>query len=179
MGMARGMRRGRRGRLWMASVAALVALAGCSDPAASDGAGSPASSTANASATSEASSSGSVASGASIAVGTTSLGDVLVDGAGMTLYMFDQDTNGGDSTCYDQCASAWPPLLTDGAPAAGAGADAAMLGTVARSDGTTQVTYGGWPLYYWAQDSAVGDVKGQAVNDVWWVLGADGQPIHG
>lgn len=171
MRVAQVVRVGRRRRGWAVPVAALVVLAGCSAPAASDGAGSSASSSASTSSSSTAA--------ASVGVGATSLGDVLVDGAGMTLYMFDKDTKGGDSTCYDQCASAWPPLLTDGDPAAGTGADASALGTVARTDGTSQVTYGGWPLYSWAQDSAAGDVKGQAVNGVWWVLGADGQPIHG
>lgn len=112
-----------------------------------------------------------------VMLGETSLGEVLVDAEGMTLYMFDPDEQ-GDSTCYDQCATAWPPLLADGEPTAGEGADQAMLGTTERTDGTTQVTYDGWPLYYFAQDAAAGDVAGQAVNDVWWVLGADGAPIR-
>jgi predicted lipoprotein with Yx(FWY)xxD motif len=112
-----------------------------------------------------------------VTVGTTDLGDVLVDTEGMTLYMFDPDAQ-GDSTCYDDCATAWPPLLVDGDPAAGDGVDAALLGTTERTDGTVQVTYNDWPLYYWAQDAAVGDATGQAVNDVWWVLDATGEPIR-
>jgi predicted lipoprotein with Yx(FWY)xxD motif len=120
-----------------------------------------------------------MSAGDAVDLGSTSLGQIVVDGAGMTLYMFDKDTQGGDSTCYDQCASAWPPLLTKGTPTAGAGVDASALGTVKRTDGTVQVTYHGWPLYHWAQDTAAGDVKGEGVNNVWWVLGADGQPIHG
>jgi predicted lipoprotein with Yx(FWY)xxD motif len=112
-----------------------------------------------------------------VTVGTTDLGDVLVDTEGMTLYMFDPDAQ-GDSTCYDDCATAWPPLLVDGDPAAGDGVDAALLGTTERTDGTVQVTYNDWPLYYWAQDAAAGDATGQAVNDVWWVLDATGEPIR-
>lgn len=112
-----------------------------------------------------------------VAVASTDLGDVLVDAEGMTLYMYDPDAQGA-STCYDQCATAWPPLVTDGAPTAGDGADAAKLGTVERTDGTQQVTYNGWPLYYWAQDAAAGDTTGQAVNDVWWVLDSEGEPIR-
>jgi predicted lipoprotein with Yx(FWY)xxD motif len=107
----------------------------------------------------------------------TSLGEVLVDREGMTLYMFDPDEQ-GESTCYDQCATAWPPLTVDGDPTVGEGLDDSLVGTVERTDGTMQVTYNSWPLYYWQDDQAAGDVKGQAVNDVWWVLGADGEPIR-
>lgn len=114
---------------------------------------------------------------ATVMVATTELGDVLVDADGMTLYMFDPDMQGA-STCYDECAMNWPPLVAEGEPMAGAGADDAKLGTVERDDGTMQVTYDGWPLYLWAQDSAAGDTTGQGVNDVWWVLGADGEPIR-
>lgn len=114
---------------------------------------------------------------ATVMVATTELGDVLVDADGMTLYMFDPDMQGA-STCYDECAMNWPPLVAEGEPMAGAGADDAKLGTVERDDGTMQVTYDGWPLYLWTQDSAAGDTTGQGVNDVWWVLGADGEPIR-
>lgn len=112
-----------------------------------------------------------------VMVGTTSVGPVLVDPAGLTLYMFDPDEQ-GESTCYDDCATAWPPLLTEGEPAAGEGADDSLLGTTERTDGTQQVTYDGWPLYYFAQDAAQGEVKGQSLNGVWWVLDAEGQPIR-
>lgn len=168
----------RHGRWSVAvSVAALLVLAGCSSSGGSDD-GTP-----SQQAPSESTSPGEAAAtdggGAAVGLGSTSLGDVLVDADGLTLYMYDNDTQGSDSTCYDQCASAWPPLLTEGDPVPGDGLDAAMLGTAERTDGTTQVTYGGWPLYYWAQDATAGDVNGQGVNGVWWVLGADGQPIHG
>lgn len=112
-----------------------------------------------------------------VTVASTSLGEVLADAEGVTLYMFDPDEQGA-STCYDQCATSWPPLVVEGEPVAGEGADAALLGTVERDDGSVQVTYDGWPLYYFAQDAAAGDVKGQGVNDVWWVLGAGGEPIR-
>lgn len=122
---------------------------------------------------------GAMAGEATVALGGTDLGEVLVGPDGRTLYMFDPDAQ-GDSTCYDQCATAWPPLTVDddAEPAAGEGVDAALLGTTERTDGTTQVTYDGWPLYYWAQDAAPGDATGQAVNDVWWVLDASGEPIR-
>ena len=108
---------------------------------------------------------------------TGPLGTYLVAGNGMTLYMFTPDTD-GVPTCYDQCATAWPPLLVTGTPVAGEGTDDSLLSTVERTDGAMQVVYGDWPLYYWAKDAAPGDVTGQAVGDVWWVVGPDGEPIR-
>lgn len=112
---------------------------------------------------------------ATVAVADSDLGEVLVDAEGMTLYMFDPDEQ-GDPTCYDDCAGTWPPLVADGEPVAGDGVDAGLLGTVERTDGSTQVTYDGWPLYYFAADAAAGDTNGQGVNDVWWVMSPDGAP---
>lgn len=155
-----------------------LVLAGCSGGGTGDDTPAGGGTTDQASMTPSDDSGSSDATGTgTVMVASTDLGDVLVDSAGMTLYMYDPDKQ-GDSTCYDQCATAWPPLTVDGAPTAGDGADDGKLGTVERTDGTTQVTYDGWPLYYWAQDSAPGDTTGQAVNNVWWVLGADGEPIR-
>ena len=109
-----------------------------------------------------------------VAVADSSLGSILVDGDGNTLYLFTPDKQ-GESVCYDQCEAAWPPLVDDFV--AGDGIDAALLGTAPRTDGTNQVTYNGWPLYYFANDAAPGDVNGQGVNDVWYVLSPDGQGI--
>lgn len=117
------------------------------------------------------------AGAATVSVTTTDLGDVLADQEGMVLYMFVPDEQ-GESTCYDQCAQAWPPLVTSGDPMAGEGADQTLLGVVEREDGSQQVTYNDWPLYYWAQDEAPGDTTGQGVNDVWWVLDPAGEPIR-
>jgi predicted lipoprotein with Yx(FWY)xxD motif len=102
-------------------------------------------------------------------------GEILVDSEGMTLYMFDPD-RGGESTCEGDCLVAWPPV--EGPAEAGAGVDDSMLGTTKATDGTTMATYNDWPLYYWVDDKRPGDVTGQAVNDVWWVLGPDGEPIR-
>lgn len=113
----------------------------------------------------------------SLLVGTTPLGDVLTDSEGRTLYMFDPDQQ-GPSTCYDQCAQAWPPLTVEGEPVAGEGVDASLLGVTERTDGAQQVTYNRWPLYYFARDAAAGDVNGQGVNGVWWVLDGAGQPVR-
>ena len=107
------------------------------------------------------------------------LGMILVDGSGRTLYLFQADTR-TSSTCYGSCATYWPPLLTEGAPKAGAGANASLLGTTKRTDGTTEVTYAGHPLYYVVTDHNPGDATGQAVNNfgaLWNVVGPDGKKI--
>lgn len=104
-------------------------------------------------------------------------GDILVDADGMTLYRFDADTQGsGESACTGDCLDAWPPLTADGEPTAGSGVSTA-LSTFDRGDGTTQVAAGGWPLYYFASDSSPGEVQGQGVNDVWWLVAPDGAKI--
>lgn len=113
---------------------------------------------------------------ATVGTAETDLGVVLVDADGMTLYMFDQDPP-GESACYDGCAATWPPLIDDD-PVAGDGVDASLLGTTERDDGEIQVTYNDMPLYYFANDSEPGDVNGQGVNDVWWVVDPDGQRIN-
>ena len=114
---------------------------------------------------------------ATIAITTHALGEIIVDAEGKTLYAFTPDT-AGESTCYDDCAGQWPPLLADaGAPTAGEGLDASMLTTVDRTDGTTQVKYGDWPLYYFAGDSAAGDANGQGLGEKWYVVDATGALI--
>jgi predicted lipoprotein with Yx(FWY)xxD motif len=104
------------------------------------------------------------------------LGAFLADGAGRSLYLFTKDTK-DTSNCYDKCAAAWPPLLTSDKPTVGDGLDAALVGTTQRKDGTTQVTYNGWPLYYYTPDQKPGDVTGQAVGKVWWVISGEGWAI--
>jgi predicted lipoprotein with Yx(FWY)xxD motif len=96
------------------------------------------------------------------------LGNILVDARGMTLYMYTKD-DPSVSNCYDACATAWPPLLTDSDPT-GPDAVAAGLGTTTRNDGGVQVTYNGMPLYYWAKDQKPGDTTGQNVGGVWFVV---------
>jgi predicted lipoprotein with Yx(FWY)xxD motif len=103
----------------------------------------------------------------------SSLGSILVDVKGMTLYLFTQDTP-NTSTCYGGCVGYWPPLLTSGAPVGGMGVSASMLGTTKRTDGTTQVTYNGWPLYYFASDKSAGDTTGEGVQNAWYVVTPDG-----
>lgn len=103
------------------------------------------------------------------------LGRILASD-GRTLYTYAPD-NGGASTCYDDCATNWPPLLAESDVTAGDGLDAGRFGTAARDDGGEQVTVDGWPLYFFSGDAAAGDVNGQGVGDVWYAVGPDGTAI--
>lgn len=110
-----------------------------------------------------------------LAVAESPLGEIVVDGEGMTVYMFDSDTQGaGVSTCEGQCATNWPAVTTDGGAPDAEGVTG-ELGTITGVDGSTQVTLNGWPLYYFAGDTAPGAVAGQGVNEVWWVLSPEGE----
>ena len=102
---------------------------------------------------------------------------MLADENGNILYLFTVDER-NVSNCSGGCAGFWPPLLTEGDPEAGSGATADLLGTIIRADDTVQVTYNGWPLYYYSQDQDPGDALGQDVNGVWFVLGVNGGPVQ-
>ena len=120
------------------------------------------------------------AKGAVVSTRTTSLGRVLVDSRGRTLYLFGKDRN-GKSACSGQCASFWPPLLTSTKPVAGTGAKASLIGTTKRADGRLQVTYNHHPLYTFAKDKKAGQTTGEGVNAlgaVWDVLSPAGAKIE-
>lgn len=105
------------------------------------------------------------------------LGTILVDSQGLTLYDFHKD-KAGASACYGACASAWPPLLTEGNPQAQGAAERSQLGTTKRKDGTVQVTYNGWPLYTYAGDKAPGEANGNDIDQFgaeWYALQPDGE----
>jgi predicted lipoprotein with Yx(FWY)xxD motif len=112
-----------------------------------------------------------------VAVASTNLGEVLVDAKGRTLYVFTKD-KGDQSVCSGKCAAAWPALTVTGAATPGTGVQASLLSTSKQVNGSTQVTYGGKPLYYFAGDKAPGDTKGQGLNDVWWVVRGDGSLVQ-
>jgi predicted lipoprotein with Yx(FWY)xxD motif len=107
-------------------------------------------------------------------------GTALVDGTGRALYLFEADT-GTISTCTGACAQVWPPLLTSGpAPVTTGAAQASLVGTSPRADGTRQVTYDGHPLYYFAGDTAPGNVRGQGIHNFgggWYVVAPGGNEI--
>ncbi|MBI4337362.1 MAG: hypothetical protein HY683_06000 [Chloroflexi bacterium] len=111
------------------------------------------------------------------AVKSTTLGTMLTDSSGRSLYLFFRDEL-KKSTCYQQCAQRWPPVLTVSDPTAGDGVTKDLLATIKRDDGSTQVTYNGWPLYYWWQDVKPGDTNGQDVGKVWYVESTYGGPIY-
>lgn len=104
-------------------------------------------------------------------------GSYVVDAESNAVYLFlNDDFDSATSNCYDQCAENWPPLKgADASP--GEGLDAGLIGATERDDNTSQVTYGGWPLYSFVQDEAPGDVTGQGVGDVWYLVAPDGTPI--
>lgn len=111
-------------------------------------------------------------------------GQYVTDGQGMALYMFEADTRGeGDteavSTCYDACAEAWPPLIAEEVQA-GDGVQEDLIGAIERRGGEMQVTYGGWPLYYFVRDEAAGDTEGQDVEGFgaeWYLVSPSGETV--
>lgn len=112
--------------------------------------------------------------GAVLALASTDLGEIVVDSAGNTLYLFVSDAQ-GESTCYDQCEGNWP--IVRQVSGVGEGLDGALLGTTTRTNGDVQATYNGWPLYRFGLDVVPGDTNGQGVGDIWYVLDAAGDAI--
>ena len=110
---------------------------------------------------------------------SSNLGTLLTDGQGKTLYLFEKDQP-GMSACVGACLGAWPAFTTTGPAQAGAGVSPSLLTTIQRSDGTTEVTYNGHPLYYYAGDSNPGDTTGQGLNQFgasWYVVSPNGSKI--
>ena len=114
---------------------------------------------------------------------STEYGTILVDGEGFSLYIFMADTqDGGTSACGDDdgCAAEWPPVISQGSPIAGDGVDSTLLGTIIREDGSLQVTYNGWPLYRFDEDTAAGDTNGQGLEEfggLWYLVNPTGEAI--
>lgn len=115
-----------------------------------------------------------------VKVGNSSLGRILVDGRGSTLYLFEKDRR-GHSACSSACASYWPPLLASTKPIARGGAKQSLLGVIRRSNGAKQVTYAGKPLYRFAGDARPGQTNGEDLHDFgagWYVLSPTGKKIE-
>jgi predicted lipoprotein with Yx(FWY)xxD motif len=162
------------------AAAIVIAMAACS----SSGSSTSSSGTSNTTAASQpaAASSAAASSGSAITIqkGTSTFGAIITDGQNRAVYLFEKDS-GTTSACYGPCAQAWPPVLTAGAPVAGTGAQASLLGTAQRTDGTMQVTYAGHPLYYFAGDQQPGQVTGegsQAFGAGWDLLSPAGAKIE-
>jgi predicted lipoprotein with Yx(FWY)xxD motif len=161
-----------------AAIAVLaLALAGCGSSDSNSTKTASADSSANAAASTSAAPSTSAA--ATITTkDAAKLGTILASGGkNMTVYLFEADKN-GTSTCDGDCAAAWPPVLTKGNPTAKPSAESAKLGTAKRSDGTTQVTYAGHPLYYFVKDKDAEDVYGNGITEFgaeWYALTPSGK----
>lgn len=154
------------------AAAALLALAACSS-----GGGAGTGYSAPTSGSSSTSSSAPSSSGAVLKTGSTTLGTVVVDGRGLTAYVFDKDTpNSGKSICSGACAGQWPAIEAGSDHPTVTGVTG-TVGTITGIDGKKQVTLNGRPLYTFAQDTSAGDVTGQGFAGIWWVVGPDGTKI--
>jgi predicted lipoprotein with Yx(FWY)xxD motif len=108
------------------------------------------------------------------------VGPILATGGGATLYDFVPDTPTHSACISNVCIFQWPPLVTSGPVRVGKGVDRSLVGTLRRPDGSTQLSYGGHPLYAYNGDVSPGVVMGQAVNQdggLWYVLTAQGKQI--
>jgi predicted lipoprotein with Yx(FWY)xxD motif len=114
-------------------------------------------------------------SGTTVVAAVSEIGIILFDATGQAIYIFDVETT-TKPRCYDACADAWPPVLTQAAPQAGQGVKGSLLGTTPRAEGTAQVTYGGHPLYFYAHEGKH-EVKCHDVilnGGNWYALQPDG-----
>lgn len=153
-----------RARVALLGVVLLGGLAACGAPASTSAPQNPG----------QAPNPDSVAAG--VKVGDSGLGPILTDLNGRTLYAFVNDRS-GNSTCTNGCLGVWPALTSDKAFTAGDGTDGKLLGETKQTDGVDQAKYGVWPLYYYAGDQGPGDIDGQNVDGLWFVVGADGKLI--
>jgi predicted lipoprotein with Yx(FWY)xxD motif len=169
----------RRTSLRAASAAVALVVAGCGG--ASHGSGSGTTSSAGKAHGAPAANGPAASGGATLRTITDpKLGQIIVDATGRTLYDFVID-KGTTSVCYSACASLWPPYTTNGRPVAGKGVLPKLIGTTKRRDGSSEVTYAGHPLYYYAPDRARGQITGQALNQFgapWYALAPSGTEIH-
>jgi len=127
-----------------------------------------------------AASAGPGASSGTVTVHASSYGRILFDGRGFALYTFSRDPR-GRSSCSGACAKVWPPFVVKRAPSAGRGAKASLLGSVRRTDGTTQATYAGRPLYFYVGDRKPGQILCQNVSEFggrWLVVRANGVAVR-
>jgi predicted lipoprotein with Yx(FWY)xxD motif len=168
-------------RIPLAGAALVVlALAGCSTSSGTAAEPEPsASESESPSATPEPSESETpAASSAELTTADSPLGEIIVDAKGMTAYYFDKDVpNSGSSSCSGECAVAWPSITAASATPAVDDGITATVGTITGVAGETQITVNGLPIYLFQKDAAPGDVNGQGVGDVWWVIAPDGTKI--
>jgi predicted lipoprotein with Yx(FWY)xxD motif len=170
--------------LAIAGVLASIALAACGGDEDSGTTPAPAEGAAQGSAAGDREASGGGAkdetgSGTEVVLADSQYGPVLFGPEQRAIYLFDKESS-DTSRCYGACAEAWPPVLTEGSPEAGDGVDAKLLGTTARDDGSTQVTYDGRPLYYYVDDPR-GQILCHGVEEfggVWLAVQPDGNAVQ-
>lgn len=166
------MMRSTQGPVIAAATLLVAALAGCGS-SGSSGSGSPGGGT---SAASSQATKPAQSSGATLSVVKTALGSVVAGPDGRVVYQFDKDTKGAaKSVCSGACASVWPAVTVSGTPKAMG--ISGKVGTITTASGKKQVTLDGWPLYYYAGDSSAGDVNGQGIQGIWWVLDSKGAKV--
>ncbi|WP_439902961.1 COG4315 family predicted lipoprotein [Microbacterium azadirachtae] len=167
-------------RTWAIGALALgLLLAGCSSPATTGSSAPPASSDGYGAGGGYGAGTSSTTASAGLKVAKTSLGEVVVTSTGMTAYVFDKDTKGTQkSACTGACAGLWPAILATGDTPRGEGISG-TLGTIPTPDGKKQITLDGWPLYTYSGDTAAGDVHGQGLQGIWWVVNASGARVGG
>jgi predicted lipoprotein with Yx(FWY)xxD motif len=122
----------------------------------------------------------SQANRAIVSVAQSSLGRIIVDGRGRSLYLFEKDLK-GTSSCNGACVAAWPPLTSSSKPRAGGGVRAGLLGWIKRKDGRWQVTYKGHPLYTFVKDTQRGQTNGEGVDAFgaeWYVVSPAGAKVQ-
>jgi predicted lipoprotein with Yx(FWY)xxD motif len=162
----------------LSAFAVAVLLSGCGGGSTTTAPSSAAATTAPAS--SAAASSGSASASASAAaselkVVNSTAGQIVVDGKGMSVYYYTKDTkDSGTSACTGGCLAAWPPVTTTSTTPAVEGV-MGTVGTITTPDGKKQVTINGMPIYYYAKDKAAGDITGQGVNGVWYLVTPSGE----
>ncbi|GJF30620.1 hypothetical protein KNE206_33200 [Kitasatospora sp. NE20-6] len=160
--------------LTASAVAALTLVTACDSGGTAPGA-APAASAPAASAPAAGSSAAAAGATALRTAAAAGLGTVVTDGAGYTLYRFDQDTAAPPAShCDGACATLWPPVPAAGDHPQLDGVDASLVSSVTRADGTRQLTLKGWPLYRYAPDTRPGDTKGQGVKGTWWAVTPSG-----
>jgi predicted lipoprotein with Yx(FWY)xxD motif len=117
------------------------------------------------------------AAASELKVAESKVGQIVVDGKGMSVYYYTKDTkDSGTSACTGGCLTAWPPVTTTSATPSVEGV-MGTLGTITTPDGKKQVTINGMPIYYYAKDKAAGDITGQGVNSVWYLVAPSGEMI--
>ncbi len=182
MATARRTVRSRRGPIAIAVLALAIAACGGSTAAtttttaATTTTAGATTTTAAATTTTAAATTTTAGGGATLAAVMSDLGPYLVAPNGLSLYLRVDDT-ATHSNCGEGCTSTWPPFTEE--VTAGAGVDGSLLGTLDRGDGSIQVTYNGWPLYYYAGDQNPSDTNGQGLGGIWFLVDPNGDPLNG